>query len=325
MADYRVVARQKAQRYGVDPRVFERQIQAESGFNPHAQSGAGAKGIAQFIDSTAKQYGVNVNDPISSLDGAARLMRDALKKSGGDYKKALSIYNSGRPDGYLKFAETKNYVAKILGGVTPQTTAPRAEPARSAASGTPAITGTPATPAGLTRPQILQQYLAQRGRPGALLGLAQGLGDLQTPAAPSQPAAPAAAPTTTMTGAGPFKPGDPVLNGTGIGGRHETAGLAGYPAKDYFAKPGSVAVAPVSGRVVRLSGHDPAQGPTNGPHGPLGWSVYIQGSDGHSYFLTHMGTRTVKVGQTVKAGQPLGTVANYDKYGTPSHIHMGVK
>lgn len=124
---------------------------------------------------------------------------------------------------------------------------------------------------------------------------------------------------------GKVKHGDPVAGGTSVSGVHETMGLPGYPARDYFAKAGSVTVAPVSGRVIRLSGHDPKNGPTNGPHGPLGWSVYIQGSDGRTYFLTHMGSRTVKVGQTLKAGEPIGTVANYDKYGTPSHIHMGVK
>jgi murein DD-endopeptidase MepM/ murein hydrolase activator NlpD len=101
-------------------------------------------------------------------------------------------------------------------------------------------------------------------------------------------------------------------------------GLAGYPAHDFFAPSGSEVVAPIGGKVIRLSGHDPKQGPTEGPHGPLGWSVYIKGNDGKTYFLTHMGSRSVKVGEKVKAGVPIGTVADYAAYGTPSHIHMGV-
>lgn len=121
-----------------------------------------------------------------------------------------------------------------------------------------------------------------------------------------------------------FRRGDPVIGGSSVGGEHETMGLPGYPARDYFAKAGSTAVAPVSGKVIKLSGHDPRNGPTQGPHGPLGWSVYIQGTDGKTYFLTHMGSRTVRVGEKVTAGAKIGTVANYDKYGTPSHIHMGV-
>jgi murein DD-endopeptidase MepM/ murein hydrolase activator NlpD len=32
----------------------------------------------------------------------------------------------------------------------------------------------------------------------------------------------------------------------------------------------------------------------------------------------------VQVGQTVRAGQAIGTVGNYAKYRTPSHIHTGV-
>jgi murein DD-endopeptidase MepM/ murein hydrolase activator NlpD len=119
------------------------------------------------------------------------------------------------------------------------------------------------------------------------------------------------------------KPGNPVLGGKPGGGNHGTSGLAGYSGVDYFAKPGTTAVAPISGKVVRFSGHDPKLGAVQGAGGPLGWSLYIKGSDGHMYYLTHMGSRSVRVGQRVRQGQPIGTVANYDKFGRPSHIHMG--
>lgn len=105
---------------------------------------------------------------------------------------------------------------------------------------------------------------------------------------------------------------------------HETAGLPGYPAFDYMARAGTACVAPVSGRVVKLSGHDPAGGPTDGPHGPFGWSVYIDGDNGRTYFLTHMGTRTVRIGDRVKQGQRIGSVGNYVRWGGADHIHMGV-
>jgi len=129
----------------------------------------------------------------------------------------------------------------------------------------------------------------------------------------------AGAPATSI-----MRAGSPVADLTSTSNAHPTEGLAGYPAHDYFAPSGSRTDSPVSGKVVRLSGHDPAQGPIEGPHGPLGWSVYIQSNDGHTYYLTHMGSRSVQVGQTVKAGQPIGTVADYARYGTPSHIHVGV-
>lgn len=106
---------------------------------------------------------------------------------------------------------------------------------------------------------------------------------------------------------------------------HETLGLPGYPAHDYMAPAGSPAVSPVTGVVHKLSGHDPKDGPVAGPHGPLGWSVYIRDSaNGDDYFLTHLGSRNVHTGQHVRQGEKIGTVANYAKYGTPNHIHQGV-
>jgi murein DD-endopeptidase MepM/ murein hydrolase activator NlpD len=110
------------------------------------------------------------------------------------------------------------------------------------------------------------------------------------------------------------------------GGRHNTDGLAGYPAIDFFAAPGSPVIAPESGRIERFSGHDPAEGPPLGVGGPLGWSIYLRGNSGTTYFMTHLGTRTVKVGQVVGEADKIGTVADYDKYAGKgfSHCHCGV-
>lgn len=128
-------------------------------------------------------------------------------------------------------------------------------------------------------------------------------------------------------GGGPVKGavgGSPIPGMKPHGATHQTAGLAGYPAYDYMAKAGTRVVAPVGGKIIKVSGHDPANGPTNGPHGPFGLSVYIRGDDGRTYYLTHMGSRDVKVGQRVRRGSPLGTVGNYAKWGGADHVHMGV-
>lgn len=119
-------------------------------------------------------------------------------------------------------------------------------------------------------------------------------------------------------------PGSPVPGQKAHAATHQTAGLAGYPAYDYMAPAGTPCVAPVTGEVTRLSGHNPANGPTNGPHGPFGWSLYLHGDNGKTYFLTHLGTRTVHVGQRVRQGQKIGTVANYARHGGADHIHQGV-
>ena len=116
MANYQHVARQFARKYGLKPGIFLKQIKAESGFNPNAVSPAGAVGIAQFMPGTAKGMGVNPRDPISSLDGAARLMAQYVHKY-GNYRDALVAYNAGPGNvGKPLPAETQRYVQNILGG-----------------------------------------------------------------------------------------------------------------------------------------------------------------------------------------------------------------
>jgi murein DD-endopeptidase MepM/ murein hydrolase activator NlpD len=91
-----------------------------------------------------------------------------------------------------------------------------------------------------------------------------------------------------------------------------------------MAPAGSVVVAPVNGKVIKLSGYNPKLGAVQGAGGPLGWSVYIQGENGKTYYLTHLGSRSVHVGDRVRLGQRIATVANYHSFGRPDHVHMGV-
>lgn len=117
------IARQKAREHGVREDVFLRLVNAESGWNPKARSGAGAMGLVQLMPGTAKGLGVsNPYDPIQSLTGGAKYLGQQLKSFGGDYSKALAAYNAGpgnvqRYGGIPPFEETRNYVKKILGGV----------------------------------------------------------------------------------------------------------------------------------------------------------------------------------------------------------------
>jgi murein DD-endopeptidase MepM/ murein hydrolase activator NlpD len=117
---------------------------------------------------------------------------------------------------------------------------------------------------------------------------------------------------------------------TSIGGLHDTLGLAGYPAHDYFAPAGSAVFSPVSGKVVKLSGSDPnVPAGSVTPGGAYGLSVYVQGANGTTYFLTHLGgyAKGLAVGSTVSAGQVIGSVADWLRASngvTPDHIHMGI-
>jgi hypothetical protein len=117
--NYVELARQKAIKYGLNPDIFVRQIDAESSFNPSAVSSAGAVGLGQLMPNTARELGVDPTDPEQNLEGAAMYMRQQLDRF-GTYPLALSAYNAGpsrvtAANGVPNITETKNYVSKILG------------------------------------------------------------------------------------------------------------------------------------------------------------------------------------------------------------------
>lgn len=118
-AELEELARAAATRYGLPPDGYVAQIGRESGWAWDAVSPAGAFGLAQFMPLTAEEWGVDVADPVSSLDGGARYMawlRDQL----GDLALALAAYNwgIGNVRRYLRGErnppdETRNYVAAL--------------------------------------------------------------------------------------------------------------------------------------------------------------------------------------------------------------------
>jgi len=89
------VARASATKYGIDPDWYVAQIQQESGFNPNAVSSAGAKGVAQFVPATAKEFGLNPLDPIASLDAGAKYMSQLSNQFGNETLGRLA-YNWGQ-------------------------------------------------------------------------------------------------------------------------------------------------------------------------------------------------------------------------------------
>lgn len=91
---YSPYAIQAAQKYGVPTNLFLWQIGQESGWDPNAtNSGSTASGIAQFIKSTAKSFGINPFDPVQSLDAAAKYDAQLFDKY-GNWSDALKAYGT---------------------------------------------------------------------------------------------------------------------------------------------------------------------------------------------------------------------------------------
>ncbi|HAW7360977.1 TPA: transglycosylase SLT domain-containing protein [Escherichia coli] len=94
----------------------------ESGGNKFAISGAGAKGLFQFMDGTARDMGLRGNDvfdPEKSAQAAAKYLSQLLRQNGGDLSKALASYNWGignvkRYGMGLMPQETRNYIPKVM-------------------------------------------------------------------------------------------------------------------------------------------------------------------------------------------------------------------
>ncbi|WP_063655238.1 transglycosylase SLT domain-containing protein [Candidatus Arsenophonus triatominarum] len=97
----------------------------ESGGNQFAISRAGAKGLFQLMDGTARDLGLNGNevfDPVKSAQAAARYLAQLFKMNGGDIEKTLASYNWGignvqRHGMALMPQETRNYIPKVLGNM----------------------------------------------------------------------------------------------------------------------------------------------------------------------------------------------------------------
>lgn len=112
-------------KYSLPNGFLTNQLSAESGMNPNAVSPKGATGIAQFMPGTAAQYGVNPNDPNSSIEGAAHYDSDLLRKYNNNQGLAAAAYNWGpaNVDNWMANGanpaqmprETQAYIAKVTG------------------------------------------------------------------------------------------------------------------------------------------------------------------------------------------------------------------
>ncbi|TVY09631.1 lytic transglycosylase domain-containing protein [Paenibacillus cremeus] len=119
-----------SRKFGVDSSLVKAVIDAESSFNPRAESRAGAKGLMQLMDTTGQGLGVtDPFNPAQNIEGGTRHLSDLLVKYNGNHATALAAYNAGagRVDRlgitndsdlsaklHLLPAETQQYVRKVM-------------------------------------------------------------------------------------------------------------------------------------------------------------------------------------------------------------------
>ena len=118
-----------AARFDLSPALIEAVVWQESRWRAQAVSSAGARGLAQLMPGTAREMGVNPDDPYANLEGGARYLREQLDRFGGDLEKALAAYNAGpgrviSAGGIPQIRETQTYVASVMGRLSNHSRSP---------------------------------------------------------------------------------------------------------------------------------------------------------------------------------------------------------
>ena len=98
---FRREAAKQAERFGIDPELYVRLIERESGFDPNAKGAAGEIGLAQIMPDTALKPGYGTDpildrsDPIENLRFGAQHLANLIQHYDGDVTLALQAYNGG--------------------------------------------------------------------------------------------------------------------------------------------------------------------------------------------------------------------------------------
>lgn len=112
-----------AKRYSVERELVHAVVAAESAYNAHAVSHAGAIGLMQVMPATAADYGVTdasaLFDPKVNVNTGTRHLKRLLGKYKNDYGRAIMAYNAGegtvdRTNSNVTYAETLNYTATVI-------------------------------------------------------------------------------------------------------------------------------------------------------------------------------------------------------------------
>ena len=109
--------------HGMDPKLVQAVIEIESGFEPMAESRAGAQGLMQIMPETQAYLGLDTPfDPDANIEAGVRYLKEMITEF-GTLPLALAAYNAGpgavrRYKGIPPYRETQSYVTKVLNHYT---------------------------------------------------------------------------------------------------------------------------------------------------------------------------------------------------------------
>lgn len=116
---FRTEIRRAAHQAGLHPWLLATVVQVESGYDPAAESRAGARGLTQLMPAAAADWDVaNVWDAEENLRGGASHLRHLINRF-ESLPLALAAYNAGaatveKAGGVPAYRETRLYVKKVL-------------------------------------------------------------------------------------------------------------------------------------------------------------------------------------------------------------------
>ncbi len=292
MADAKAIVTEAANRYGVSPSVLWGLYGTETNFGKNVKaSSAGAVGPFQFEPATARGMGVNPYDFKSAAFGAARYLSQYKSRGVGGM---LSAYNAGPAGGYQSgYVNTTLQNAKTYGGgggiPIPKQGQPKAAEAPQQAS---APTFNQAAFNKASSDAMLGRLLKGVGNSESLVNL---LGTKEPNKAEFvQPGAqtPAAAPQAQPSGKGYVNPLPGFTKGrTDMG-------------VDYSARPGQSIKALGDAKILNIRPNWYAGQPY------LSYELLSGPQKGKIVYVAEQISPTVRPGQTVRAGEQIGTYAS---------------